>query len=55
MTSLKEQLALFKIVPVIVVEEAEDIIPLGEALVKNGLPAVEINVKIRWALMLFIC
>ncbi|MEI6859901.1 MAG: bifunctional 4-hydroxy-2-oxoglutarate aldolase/2-dehydro-3-deoxy-phosphogluconate aldolase [Shewanella sp.] len=45
MSSTLEQLAKLKIIPVIAVENAQDIIPLGKALVKNGLPAAEITFR----------
>ena len=45
MAELIEQLAALKIIPVVVVERASDIIPLGEALATNGLPVAEITLR----------
>lgn len=42
---LLEKLAALKIIPVIAVERAGDIIPLGRALVENGLPVAEITFR----------
>lgn len=45
MTSLIEQIAQLKILPVIAVDRAEDILPLGKVLAENGLPAAEITFR----------
>ncbi|MDN3681926.1 bifunctional 4-hydroxy-2-oxoglutarate aldolase/2-dehydro-3-deoxy-phosphogluconate aldolase [Vibrio tapetis subsp. quintayensis] len=45
MSSTAEQLAAVKIIPVIALDRAEDIIPLGRALAENGLPAAEITFR----------
>ncbi|MFT6924887.1 MAG: 2-dehydro-3-deoxyphosphogluconate aldolase/(4S)-4-hydroxy-2-oxoglutarate aldolase [Psychromonas sp.] len=45
MSIILEQLAVIKIIPVIALERAEDIIPLGKALAENGLPAAEITFR----------
>lgn len=45
MSSLNEQLAQFKVIPVIAVDKPEDILPLGEQLVANGLPVAEITYR----------
>ncbi|MBS9428835.1 2-dehydro-3-deoxyphosphogluconate aldolase [Photorhabdus luminescens] len=45
MKQMIEQLRQLKIVPVITVERAEDIIPLGKALADNGLPVAEITFR----------
>ena len=45
MSSVLEQLAAIKIIPVIAVDRAEDIVPLGKVLVENGLPAAEITLR----------
>lgn len=45
MKTLVNQLAQIKLIPVIVIDHAEDIIPLGKALVDNGLPAAEITFR----------
>ncbi|WP_218756875.1 bifunctional 4-hydroxy-2-oxoglutarate aldolase/2-dehydro-3-deoxy-phosphogluconate aldolase [Vibrio parahaemolyticus] len=45
MSSIKEQLKALKVIPVIAIDKAEDIIPLGKVLVENGLPAAEITFR----------
>jgi 2-dehydro-3-deoxyphosphogluconate aldolase/(4S)-4-hydroxy-2-oxoglutarate aldolase len=45
MSSITEQLQALKVIPVIAIEQAEDIIPLGAALVENGLPVAEITFR----------
>ncbi|UGA53903.1 bifunctional 4-hydroxy-2-oxoglutarate aldolase/2-dehydro-3-deoxy-phosphogluconate aldolase [Vibrio sp. VB16] len=45
MNNLIEQMAAIKIIPVIAVDNARDIIPLGKVLVDNGLPAAEITFR----------
>ncbi|MCK3658322.1 2-dehydro-3-deoxyphosphogluconate aldolase [Pasteurellaceae bacterium Pebbles2] len=40
-----EKLAKFKVVPVIAVDEAEDILPLVKTLAENGLPVAEITFR----------
>lgn len=45
MSSLNEQLAQFKVIPVIAIDKPEDILPLGEQLVANGLPVAEITYR----------
>lgn len=40
-----EKLRQLKVVPVIAIENAEDIIPLGETLARNGLPVAEITFR----------
>ncbi|PSW00638.1 bifunctional 4-hydroxy-2-oxoglutarate aldolase/2-dehydro-3-deoxy-phosphogluconate aldolase [Photobacterium lipolyticum] len=45
MSTISEQLAVIKIIPVIAIDHAEDIIPLGKALADNGLPAAEITFR----------
>ncbi len=45
MSTIIEQLAAVKIIPVIAIDRAEDIIPLGKALADNGLPAAEITFR----------
>lgn len=45
MSTIIEQLAAVKIIPVIAIDRAEDIIPLGKALAENGLPAAEITFR----------
>jgi 2-dehydro-3-deoxyphosphogluconate aldolase / (4S)-4-hydroxy-2-oxoglutarate aldolase len=45
MSRLVEQIADLKILPVIVLDKAEDIVPLGKVLAENGLPAAEITFR----------
>lgn len=45
MLSITEQLQALKVIPVIAIEQAEDIIPLGATLVENGLPVAEITFR----------
>lgn len=45
MTTIAQQLAAIKVIPVIAIDRAEDIIPLGKALADNGLPAAEITFR----------
>ncbi|WP_026960087.1 MULTISPECIES: bifunctional 4-hydroxy-2-oxoglutarate aldolase/2-dehydro-3-deoxy-phosphogluconate aldolase [Aliagarivorans] len=43
--TLMAQLAEYKVVPVIAVDQAEQILPLGEQLATNGLPVAEITYR----------
>lgn len=43
--TISEQLKSLKVIPVIAIDNAQDIIPLGKALVENGLPAAEITFR----------
>ncbi len=43
--SLAEALALAPVVPVMVIENVEDAVPLAKALVKGGLPVLEITLR----------
>ncbi|MCE0492419.1 bifunctional 4-hydroxy-2-oxoglutarate aldolase/2-dehydro-3-deoxy-phosphogluconate aldolase [Vibrio salinus] len=45
MNTIIEQISALKIIPVIAIDDAEDIIPLGKALVENGLPVAEITFR----------
>ncbi|WP_394133725.1 bifunctional 4-hydroxy-2-oxoglutarate aldolase/2-dehydro-3-deoxy-phosphogluconate aldolase [Vibrio parahaemolyticus] len=45
MSSIKEQLKALKVIPVIAIDKAEDIIPLGKVLAENELPAAEITFR----------
>lgn len=45
MSNIKEQLKALKVIPVIAIDKAEDIIPLGKVLAENGLPAAEITFR----------
>ena len=50
MTTLNEQLANLKVVPVIAINRAEDAITLGETLVENGMPCAEITLRTECAI-----
>ena len=50
MTTLNEQLANLKVNPVIAINRAEDAIPLGKALVENGMPCAEITLRTECAI-----
>lgn len=43
--SLLEKLAALKIIPVIAIDNSADVLPLGKALVDNGLPVAEITFR----------
>ncbi|PSW22040.1 2-dehydro-3-deoxyphosphogluconate aldolase [Photobacterium sanctipauli] len=45
MSNIAQQLADIKVIPVIAIDRAQDIIPLGKALAENGLPAAEITFR----------
>ncbi|WP_194436704.1 bifunctional 4-hydroxy-2-oxoglutarate aldolase/2-dehydro-3-deoxy-phosphogluconate aldolase [Vibrio fluminensis] len=45
MSKIIAQLAEFKVIPVIAVDKAEDILPLGKVLAENGLPVAEITFR----------
>ncbi len=45
MSNIKQQLKTLKVIPVIAIDNAEDIIPLGKVLAENGLPAAEITFR----------
>ncbi|NLS14192.1 bifunctional 4-hydroxy-2-oxoglutarate aldolase/2-dehydro-3-deoxy-phosphogluconate aldolase [Vibrio sp. SM6] len=45
MATLNERLVQYKIIPVIAIDNPLDILPLGEQLVKNGLPVAEITFR----------
>lgn len=45
MSTITEQLKAYKVIPVIAIENAEDIVPLGKVLVENGLPVAEITFR----------
>ncbi|MBR9872959.1 MAG: bifunctional 4-hydroxy-2-oxoglutarate aldolase/2-dehydro-3-deoxy-phosphogluconate aldolase [Vibrionaceae bacterium] len=45
MSTINEQLKALKIIPVIAIDKAEDIIPLGKVLAENGLPVAEITFR----------
>ncbi|MDN3611692.1 bifunctional 4-hydroxy-2-oxoglutarate aldolase/2-dehydro-3-deoxy-phosphogluconate aldolase [Vibrio ostreicida] len=45
MSPIQEQLHALKVIPVISIENAEDIIPIGKILCESGLPAAEITFR----------
>jgi len=45
MSTITEQLKALKVIPVIAIDNAEEIIPLGKVLAENGLPAAEITFR----------
>ncbi|MGL6259473.1 bifunctional 4-hydroxy-2-oxoglutarate aldolase/2-dehydro-3-deoxy-phosphogluconate aldolase [Vibrio sp. WXL103] len=45
MNDLNQRLAELKVVPVIALDNAEDILPLGKQLAENGLPVAEITFR----------
>jgi 2-dehydro-3-deoxyphosphogluconate aldolase/(4S)-4-hydroxy-2-oxoglutarate aldolase len=47
---IEELVALAPVVPVVVVEDVEDAVPLAEALVRGGLPAIEVTLRTDAAL-----
>ncbi|MEX0336465.1 bifunctional 4-hydroxy-2-oxoglutarate aldolase/2-dehydro-3-deoxy-phosphogluconate aldolase [Vibrio tubiashii] len=49
MTTLNEQLANLKVVPVIAINKVEDAVPLGRTLVENGMPCAEITFRTECA------
>lgn len=49
MTVLNEQLAALKVIPVIAINKVEDALPLGQALVDNGMPCAEITFRTECA------
>ncbi len=50
MTTLNEQLANLKVIPVIAINKVEHAIPLGKALVENGMPCAEITLRTECAI-----
>lgn len=45
MKTFEEQFYDFAVVPVVVLEDAKDAVPLAEALVKGGLPCAEVTFR----------
>ena len=43
--SVMEKIAQYRLVPVVVIENVEDALPLAEALIKGGLPVAEITFR----------
>ncbi|MEH0666135.1 bifunctional 4-hydroxy-2-oxoglutarate aldolase/2-dehydro-3-deoxy-phosphogluconate aldolase [Vibrio scophthalmi] len=50
MTTLNEKLASLKVIPVIAINKVEHAIPLGRALVENGMPCAEITLRTECAI-----
>ncbi|WP_264876493.1 bifunctional 4-hydroxy-2-oxoglutarate aldolase/2-dehydro-3-deoxy-phosphogluconate aldolase [Vibrio agarivorans] len=50
MATLNEQLANLKVIPVIAINKVEHAIPLGRALVENGMPCAEITLRTECAI-----
>ena len=53
MSTLLETLSTLKIIPVIAIQNADDAVALGQALMDNGMPSAEITLNSRstaWAL-----
>lgn len=48
--TVEELVALAPVVPVVVIEDVEDAVPLAEALVRGGLPAIEVTLRTDAAL-----
>ncbi|WP_211340257.1 bifunctional 4-hydroxy-2-oxoglutarate aldolase/2-dehydro-3-deoxy-phosphogluconate aldolase [Solirubrobacter pauli] len=48
--SVEELVALAPVVPVVVVDDLEDAVPLAAALVRGGLPAIEVTLRTQPAL-----
>lgn len=54
MSMISEQLRNLKVIPVIAIDNAEDIVHLGKVLVENGLPAAEITFRLMRRLKPFV-
>ncbi|MGL6259661.1 bifunctional 4-hydroxy-2-oxoglutarate aldolase/2-dehydro-3-deoxy-phosphogluconate aldolase [Vibrio sp. WXL103] len=50
MTTLNDKLASLKVIPVIAINKVEHAIPLGRALVENGMPCAEITLRTECAI-----
>jgi len=48
--TVEELVSLAPVVPVVVIEDVEDAVPLAEALVRGGLPAIEVTLRTDAAL-----
>jgi len=48
--TIEEIAALAPVIPVVVVDDADDAVPLAEALVRGGLPAIEVTLRTDAAL-----
>jgi len=49
MTTLDDKIANLKVIPVIALNKLEDALPLGRALVENGMPCAEITLRTECA------
>jgi len=50
MTTLDNKIAELKVIPVIALNKLEDALPLGRALVENGMPCAEITLRTECAI-----
>jgi 2-dehydro-3-deoxyphosphogluconate aldolase/(4S)-4-hydroxy-2-oxoglutarate aldolase len=48
--TVEELVSLAPVIPVVVIEDVEDAVPLAEALVRGGLPAIEVTLRTDAAL-----
>src|SRR3954452_16555039 len=48
--TIEDVVALAPVIPVVVIEDLEDAVPLAEALVRGGLPAIEVTLRTQPAL-----
>ncbi|WP_114785517.1 bifunctional 4-hydroxy-2-oxoglutarate aldolase/2-dehydro-3-deoxy-phosphogluconate aldolase [Vibrio tetraodonis] len=49
MTSIDQQLAKLKVIPVIAINDLNDVVPLGRTLIENDLPCAEITFRTDFA------
>src|SRR4030042_4041125 len=49
MNKILEEIGLYKIVPVIIIDEVENSIPLANALIDGGLPVAEVTFRTKAA------
>ena len=50
MPSVLNRIAQYPIIPVILIDRAEDAVPLGQALIDGGLPVLEVTLRTEAAL-----
>ena len=48
--TVEEVCALAPVIPVVVIDDVDDAVPLAEALVRGGLPAIEVTLRTHAAL-----
>ena len=48
--TVEELVSLAPVVPVVVIDDVEDAVPLAEALVRGGLPAIEVTLRTEAAI-----